>query len=154
MIDYNSDFGGPLGGVNFSASKLLSFTRKSSTLKWRNHEHECCRSVFWFKHLIVSEWLLLPAQPSLGGTETIRRSPRHIPEMGMNEFFRCYILPSRASSSAGTKVPSPWNHQCYIRTVYTIHIPRERRAHKQGNCPPRIQILCHPPYTREIGHEK
>ena len=39
MVDYNSDFGGPLGGVNFSASKLFSFTRKSSTLKWRNHEH-------------------------------------------------------------------------------------------------------------------
>ena len=33
MFDYNSDFGGPLGGVNFSASKLFSFTRKSSTLK-------------------------------------------------------------------------------------------------------------------------
>ena len=127
IVDYNSDFGGPLGGVNFSASKLFSFTRKSSTLKWRNHEHECCRHVFWFKHLIVSEWLLLPAQPSLGGTETIRRSPRHIPEMGMEEFFQAFkILPSRASSSAGTKVPSPWNHQCYIRTVYITHTEREK----------------------------
>ena len=154
MVDYNSDFGGPLGGVNFSASKLFSFTRKSSTLKWRNHEHESCWHVFWFKHLIVSEWLLFPAQPSLGGTETILRSPRHIPEMGMNEFFRCWkcylqgphqVLAQRFHLPEITSV---------IKGQFISHIPRERRAHKQGNCPPRIQILCHPPYTKEIGHEK
>ena len=55
MIDYNSDFGGPLGGVNFSASKLFSFTRKSSTLQWRKYKHECCCHVFQFEDLIVSE---------------------------------------------------------------------------------------------------
>ena len=76
-IDYNSSLGGPSGGVSLSASMLFTCTRNSSTLE-RGIKYQAFVNNLW-NNLIVSEWLLLPAQPSRGGTETIRRSPRHIP---------------------------------------------------------------------------
>ena len=151
MIDYNSTFGGPWGGINSSASKLFSLTRNSSTLKKEGwfKSHLCVHMLIFY----LTWWcrsgcfsrpspILAEPRPSVVPRDTFleisiffwstfkqgtflethvfvmyRAQPKHIPGRRSPIIFSCSMLPSSAWSSAGTKVPSPWNHHCYTRTL-------------------------------------